>query len=447
MLLLAVTNHVTQNVAAIPLLWLAPLTLYLLTFILAFEGRGLYRPEIFWSIVLVWLAGMAWLLVDSRFQFDLWVQAALFLSGLFVACLFCHGELYRARPAARYLTAFYLTISAGGAIGGLLVAVVAPLVFNAYYELSVGLVVLAVLAAVRFWPLNPIARWASLAMLVAVVACAVYDGTRFQKDVIVSERNFYGVLRVKEYGQPGMSFYLRRLVHGVIMHGEQYMEGERRHKPTTYYLPTSGIGAAIAAANARGPAKVGVIGLGAGTLAAYGRKGDSYRFYDINPRVEAVARSKFYYLSDTEAAAEVVLGDARLSLEREPAQGFDVLAVDAFSSDSIPVHLITREALAVYLRHMKPGGVIAFHVSNRFLNLPPVVGRLAKEHGLHAVLVSDEGKDDDDDHTKTDWVLIARDPKVLQAKEIAAAAPEPPEEKPGWRTWTDDYSNLVQILK
>ena len=446
-LLLAVTNHVTQNVAAIPLLWLAPLTLYLLTFILAFEGRGLYRPEIFWSIVLVWLAGMAWLLVDSRFQFDLWVQAALFLSGLFVACLFCHGELYRARPAARYLTAFYLTISAGGAIGGLLVAVVAPLVFNAYYELSVGLVVLAVLAAVRFWPLNPIARWASLAMLVAVVACAVYDGTRFKKDVIVSERNFYGVLRVKEYGQPGMSFYLRRLVHGVIMHGEQYMEGERRHKPTTYYLPTSGIGAAIAAANARGPAKVGVIGLGAGTLAAYGRKGDSYRFYDINPRVEAVARSKFYYLSDTEAAAEVVLGDARLSLEREPAQGFDVLAVDAFSSDSIPVHLITREALAVYLRHMKPGGVIAFHVSNRFLDLPPVVGRLAKEHGLRAVLVSDEGKDDDDDHTKTDWVLISRDAKVLEAKEIKAVSPQPPEEKPGWRTWTDDYSNLVQILK
>jgi SAM-dependent methyltransferase len=446
-MLLAVTNHVTQNVAAIPLLWLVPLTLYLLTFIIAFEGRGLYRVEYFWVVVLLWLAGMAWMLVDSRFQFDLWIQVGMFLSGLFVACLFCHGELYRARPAARYLTAFYLVISAGGALGGLLVAVVAPLVFNAYYELGLSLVALALLATVRFAAVNRVARWASLAMLLAVAACAAYDGSRFLKDVVVSERNFYGVIRVKEYGEPGMSFYLRRLVHGVIMHGEQYLEGERRRQPTTYYLPTSGIGVAIAAAMARGPVKVGVIGLGTGTLAAYGRNGDDYRFYDINPQVLAVARTQFSYLSDTEARVEVVLGDARLTLEREAPQGFDVLAVDAFSSDSIPVHLITREALGVFLRHMKPGGVIAYHVSNRFLSLPPVVGRLAQELGLHAVLVSDNGKDGDDDHTTTDWVLISRDPAALEAKEIKEANPEVPEERPTWRVWTDDYSNLVQILK
>jgi SAM-dependent methyltransferase len=446
-LLLAVTNHVTQNVAAIPLLWLAPLTLYLLTFILAFEGRNLYRVEVFWSVVLVWLAGMAWLLVDSRFQFDLWMQIGMFLSGLFVGCMFCHGELYRSRPAARHLTAFYLTISAGGALGGLLVAVAAPLAFNAYYELGLALLALATLAAVRFAAVNRIARWASLAMLLAVAACAAYDGSRFLKDVVLSERNFYGVIRVKEYGYPGASFYLRRLVHGVIMHGEQYLEGEKRRQPTTYYLPTSGVGVAIAAAKTRGPVKVGVIGLGTGTLAAYGRKGDTFRFYEINPQVVAIARKQFSYLSDTEAHVEVALGDARLNLEREAPQGFDVLAVDAFSSDSIPVHLITREALAVYLRHMKPGGVVAFHVSNRFLSLPPVVGRLAKEHGVHVTLVSDNGKDGDDDHTTTDWVLVSRDPKSLQAKEILATKPEPPAEQPGWRTWTDDYSNLVQILK
>jgi hypothetical protein len=446
-LLLAVTNHVTQNVAAIPLLWLAPLTLYLLTFILAFEGRGLYRVEILWSLVLAWLAGMAWLLVDTRFQFDLWMQIGMFLSGLFVGCLFCHGELYRARPAARHLTAFYLTVSAGGALGGLLVAVVAPLVFNAYFELGLALVALAVLAAVRFAPVNRLARWASLAVLLAVSACAAYDGSHFLKDVRVSERNFYGVVRVKEYGAPGDSYYLRRLVHGVIMHGEQYMEGERRHEPTTYYLPSSGIGLAIAAAQARGPVKVGVIGLGTGTLAAYGREGDAFRFYDINPKVEEIARRLFFYLSDSKARVDVVLGDARLNLEREPDQGFDVLAVDAFSSDAIPVHLITREALALYQRHMNARGVIAFHVSNRFLDLPPVVGRLAREQGLAVTLVSDEGKDADDDRTKTDWVLIARDPAALQAKPIRDAAPAPPAEHPGWRTWTDDYSNLVQILK
>jgi spermidine synthase len=445
-LLLAVTNHVTQNVAAIPLLWLAPLTLYLLTFIVAFEGR-LYRVEIFWTVVLVWLAGMAWLLADARYQFELWMQLGMFLSGLFVGCMFCHGELYRARPAARYLTAFYLTISAGGAIGGLLVAVVAPLVFNAYYELGLAMIALAVLAAVRFAPVNPVARWGSLVILLGVAACAAYDGARLHKDVLLSERNFYGAIRVKEYGEPGSSYYLRRLVHGVIMHGEQYMEGARRREATTYYMPTSGVGLALAAAQARGPVKVGVIGLGTGTLAAYGRKGDDFRFYEINPQVRRVARELFGYLGDTEARVEVVLGDARLNLEREPPQGFDVLAVDAFSSDSIPVHLITREALALYLRHMKPGGVIAFHVSNRFLDLPPVVGRLAKESGLSVVLVTDNGKDGDDDHTKTDWVLIARDPAALEAEAIEAVSPEPPEDQPDWRTWTDDYSNLVQILK
>jgi len=450
-ILLAVTNHVTQNVAAIPLLWLAPLTLYLLTFILAFEGGmlgfNLYRVEIFWSVVLVWLAGMAWLLVDTRYQFDLAVQAGMFLSGLFVGCMFCHGELYRARPAARHLTAFYLTISAGGAIGGLLVAVVAPLAFHAYYELGLSLVALAVLAAVRFAPLHRVARWSSLAMLLVVAACAAYDGSRFQKDVHVSARNFYGVIRVKEYGAPGDSYHLRRLVHGVIMHGEQDMSEAGRRKPSTYYLPSSGVGAAVAARQAKGAIRVGVIGLGTGTLAAYGRKGDSYRFYEINSQVISIARSEFTYLGDSAARIEVALGDARLNLEREPPQGFDLLAVDAFSSDAIPVHLITTEALGVYLRHMKPDGIVAFHVSNRFLNLVPVVARLAKVHGAHTVLVSDKGKDGDDDHTTTDWVLVSRVRGALEAPQIEAVSPEAPEQKVGWRTWTDDYSNLVQILR
>jgi SAM-dependent methyltransferase len=450
-LLLAVTNHVTQNVAAIPLLWLAPLTLYLLTFILAFEGGVLgfnfYRVEIFWSVVLVWLAGMAWLLVDTRYQFDLYMQIGMFLSGLFVGCMFCHGELYRARPAARHLTAFYLAISAGGAIGGLLVAVVAPLAFNGYYELGLALIALALLAAVRFAPVNGFARWGSLAMLLAVAACATYEGSRFQKDVIVSARNFYGVVRVKEYGAPGESYHLRRLVHGVIMHGEQDMTEVGRRKPSTYYQPSSGVGAAIAARQAKGAIRVGVIGLGTGTLAAYGRKGDAFRFYDINPKVIAIARSDFTYLSDSAAGIELALGDARLTLEREPPQGFDLLAVDAFSSDAIPVHLITKEALGVYLRHVKPDGIVAFHVSNRFLNLVPVVARLAKEHGVRVTLISDRGKDGDDDHTTTDWVLLSRDPKALEAPELKAASPEAAEDQEGWRTWSDDYSNLVQILR
>lgn len=447
-MLLAVTNHLTQNVAAVPMLWLAPLTLYLLTFILAFEGRGAYRPAWMWSFILVALAAMGWLVVDERFHFDLPVQLGIFLSGLFAACMFCHGELYRARPAARHLTAFYLTISAGGALGGILVAIVAPLVFDAYYELGIGLVVVGVLAAVCFRALGRVPQYASLAVLFAVAGGVAYASFTYHKDVRVSSRSFYGVMRVKEYGAPGDENHLRRLVHGAIMHGEQYMTGPWRAFITSYYQETAGIGLAIRAKQAAGAVRVGVIGLGTGTLAAYGRSGDVFRFYDIDPRVVDVARTEFTYLGDSAAKIEVALGDARLALEREPAREFDVLAVDAFSGDAIPVHLITREALRVYLRQVKADGIVAFHVSNRFLNLVPVVARLAKEEGAHAVLVTDDPEEDDQSRrSRTDWVLVSKSRAALDAPKIVEGGAVPAEDRPAWRTWTDDYSNLVQILK
>ncbi len=448
-MLLAVTNHVTQNVAAIPLLWLAPLTLYLLTFILAFEG-GLYRSGIFWGLCLAWLAAMAWLLVDNDYQFDLPIQLGVFLSGLFVTCLFCHGELYRLRPPPRHLTVFYLVVSAGGALGGLLVAVVAPLAFNGYYELGLAMVAVAFLAAVRCASLHQGARLLSLAVLLGVSGAAIYDGLRFTQDVRLATRNFYGVLRVKEYGTPGDTDQLRRLLHGVIMHGEQYLHPDYRRMPTTYYQRNSGIGAALLARRSRpGAMRVGVIGLGTGTLAAYGRKGDSYRFYDINPRVVEVASREFTYLADSEAKIDIELGDARLSLEHEPPQHFDVLAVDAFSSDAIPVHLITREALALYLRQVKSDGIVAFHVSNRFLDLVPVVARLARVNGAHAVAVFQGAGEEEEEESRTqsDWVLVSRDARSLGDPEIVAAGAEPAEDRADLRTWTDDYSNLVQILK
>ena len=196
------------------------------------------------------------------------------------------------------------------------------------------------------------------------------------------------------------------------------------------------------------PLRIGVIGLGTGTLAAYGRKGDLYRFYDIDPRVMDIARNEFTYLADSRAQIELALGDARLTLEREAPQGFDVLAIDAFSSDAIPVHLITREALGVYLKHVRPDGIVAFHVSNRFLDLIPVVARLAKEHGAHAVLVSDDAEDEGDSlRSRSDWVLVSRDPAALKRRAIVEAGAQPAEDRPEWRTWTDDYSNLIQILK
>ena len=444
-LLLAVTNHLTQNVAAVPLLWLAPLTLYLASFILAFEGRGWYRPQMLWVLLLAWLAGMGWLIADDNLRFDLPLQLGVFLPGLFFGCLFCHGELYRLRPPPHRLTAFYLLVAVGGALGGLLVAVVAPLVFSSgYYELGAGLVVLALLAALRFAGLGAAARYSSLAVLLGVTGCAVYDGLRDQEDVRFSTRSFYGVLRVKEYGWPGDESHLRRLVHGTIMHGEQYQHESVREMLTTYYQPASGIGAAILSKQER-PMRVGVIGLGTGTLAAYGRQGDVYRFYDIDPHVIELAQSEFTYLSDSDASVEVALGDARLALEREPPQRFDVLAVDAFAGDAIPVHLITREALGVYLGHVREDGIVAFHVSNRFLDLVPVVARLAREQGAHAVLVRDDAEDGT--RSRSDWVLVSRERHALAHKAIAEVGAVPAEDRPAWRTWTDDYSNLVQILK
>jgi SAM-dependent methyltransferase/MFS family permease len=445
-MLLAVTNHLTQNVASVPLLWLLPLTLYLATFIVAFEGKGWYQPRLLWPLVLIALIAMAWLVVDTEYHYHLALQLGVFLPGLFLACLFCHGELYRSRPAPRYLTTFYLVVSAGGALGGLLVAVVAPLAFSGYFELGAGLAAVALLAVLRFDTLGRIAYAASLLVLLGVAACATYDSLRHQRDVRVAKRSFYGVLRVKEYGIPGEESHLRRLVHGTIMHGEQYMSEAMRHQPTTYYQRTSGIGAAIESKQAH-PVKVGVIGLGTGTIAAYGRPGDLYRFYDIDANVIAMARSEFTFLADSPAKVETALGDARLTLEREAPQGFDILAVDAFSSDAIPVHLITREALATYLRHMKPDGIVAFHVSNRFLSLVPVVARIAKELNVHASLVSDDPDEDDDKRSRSDWVLVSASEKALAAPAIVAAGGEPAEDRPGWRTWTDDYSNLIQILK
>ena len=443
-LLLAVTNHITQNIASIPLLWLAPLTLYLLTFILAFEGRDLYRPRWFWSVCLVWLIGMAWLLVDTDRQFDMELQLAVFLSGLAVACFFCHGELYERRPAAHHLTAFYLTISAGGALGGLFVAVLSPLIFIGYHELGISLAMCALLAVIRSRNLGLVPGIAGLAVLMGVTGATSYEMFRFRNDVNVSARNFYGVLRVKEYGAPGEPGHMRRLMHGVIMHGEQYLEPERRRQLTTYYQTTSGVGMAILSKQEH-PARVGVIGLGAGTLAGYGRAGDVFRFYDINPEVVRIAREQFTYLGDSGAKIEIVLGDARLTMEREAPQAYDVLAVDAFSSDAIPVHLITREALALYLRHVRPDGIVAFHVSNRFLDLGPVVARLAKENGAQATGVYEKGGADDDLRTTSDWILVSRDPAALGHPAIRDA--EDVEDQPRWRTWTDDYSNLVQVLK
>ena len=440
-MLLAVTNVITHDVASVPFLWILPLTLYLVTFILCFEGRGWYKRYIFLGPLLVAVGAMAWALHTEQGLHDMKESIALFSAGLFLCCMFFHGELANLKPAPHYLTSFYLMVSLGGAFGGVLIGFVAPRVFHTYYEFGIGLVVtlaLALYVVRRMRPLVPL-------LVIGCIGFTVFHVYQYMRDLSggarLLTRNFYGTLRVRDVGSGDDA--VRRLTHGMIMHGEQYLASERRDKPTTYYGPTSGVAVALRALGPQ-PKRVAVVGLGTGTLAAHGRPGDIYRFYEINPQVVQVARTQFTYISDSRAHVEIVLGDARLTMEREPPQNYDLIAIDAFSSDSIPVHLMTREAMAVYLKHLKPTGVIAFHVTNRFLNLAPVVKTIGDEHGLQSVLIDDEAEDSN--LAKTDWVLVTRDSRFLAKREIASVT-SAIATIPGLRVWTDDYNNLFRILK
>jgi SAM-dependent methyltransferase len=444
LLLLAVSNHITQNIAAVPLLWIAPLAIYLLTFILCFDGKGWYLRDTFLAMLAAGLCVMAWTLADSKFTHELEIQIGVFCAGLFLACMFCHGELVRLKPAPAYLTRFYLMISLGGALGSALIGIVAPLVLPAYFELAGGLVIAALflLWQVRRQPI--VFGVLAVVAVLTTIGCSIWSVREFYEGTIVSKRNFYGVLRVQEWSRDNIN-HRRSLIHGTIMHGTQYMEPDFRRRPTTYYTGSSGIGLLLDALHPTTKSlKVGVIGLGTGTLAYYGAKGDVYRFYDINPEVIRIAQREFTYLQDSDATIELALGDARLSLEREPSQQFDVLVIDAFSSDAIPVHLITTEAIDVYLKHMKPGGVIAFHVTNRYLNLVPVVAGLAAAHKLYLVHIADNG--DTSLASRSDWLLLSDRRESLAYPALTDAATEV-EVRKDWRLWTDDYNNLVQVLK
>ncbi|HWQ53272.1 MAG TPA: fused MFS/spermidine synthase [Bryobacteraceae bacterium] len=453
-LLLAITNHLSQNVAAIPFLWVLPLSLYLLSFILCFERSAWYHRGLFLRLLIVALGGMAYVLSEDFENASIKMLIPLLTAGLFVCSMVCHGELARLKPHPRFLTSYYVMISVGGALGGVLVGLMAPRLFQGYYELPAGLggCALLVLLVLRRDPETSLSKgWKSPAGAVSAVLAAGFviylavQTSQNDRDYNLKLRNFYGGLRITGEGGPSDPDAVRKLLHGTINHGTQFISRERRNWPTTYYGPESGVGLAIRERQEMGPMRVGVIGLGTGTLAAYGRAGDYYRFYEINPLVIELARTWFTYLGDSKAHVECALGDARLSLEREPQQAFDVLAVDAFSGDSIPVHLLTREAFALYRRHLAPGGVLAVHVSNKYLDLTPVVRMQADALGEPSMLLDTE----DNDATGTfgaTWVLISARQEFFAKPAIKAVAEEA-EPKKGLRLWTDDYSNLFQILK
>jgi hypothetical protein len=453
-LLLSVTNHLSQNVAAIPFLWVLPLSLYLLTFILCFEGSGWYQRNPYLQLFAVAVGSMAYALSEDFQNAGIKVLIPLFACGLFICCMVCHGELVRQKPHPRHLTAFYLMISLGGALGGVFVGLVAPRVFKGLYELPIGLVAsaAAVLAALCQDPETDFSKgWKQPVTLVSILltlGLAVYLGIEIHKSnqgVRVRVRNFYGALKVTDSGGTPDEAAIRKLTHGTIDHGEQFLDWARRDHPTTYYGPNSGVGLAIRTCQARGPLRMGVIGLGTGTLAAYGRPGDYIRFYEINPLVQWLANREFTFLKGSKAKVEVALGDARLSLERERNDDYDVLVVDAFSSDSIPIHLLTREAFAVYFRQLRSNGVLAVHVSNKYLNLQPVARQLGESLGKSAKVVDTEDEDFNDIFGAT-WVLVTGSPDLFDQPLLKSAA-APIRFSKSLRLWTDDYSNLFQILK
>jgi hypothetical protein len=442
-LLITITNHITQNIAAVPFLWVLPLSLYLITFILAFDHPRWYVRPVFMALLAIVVPMMGYM-VDSH---GLGISVVLYAAGLFIGCMFLHGELALTKPTPKHLTAFYLMMSVGGALGSLLIGVVAPLTLSGYYELGLVLIAIASLAIVRVWPMHLIVRLAAIGVAITTVVVVAQAMWRYSVDVRVMTRNFYGVIRTRDYDKPAP---YRTMYHGGIKHGGQLLGDENRRAASSYFGPTSGYGRLFASLPDDGPRTIGVIGLGAGALAVYGRERDTMVFYELDPQVVDVAWTEFTFLSDMPGTVEVVVGDGRLALEREQPRGYDVLAIDAFSGDSIPMHLITREAMAAYVKHLEPDGAIVFQATNRYIDILPVVERLAAEHGMTAVWVEDIPEVDENGPTywlaTTDQIIVTRNEALLEAKPIKSGAQAIPAQ-PDFPVFTDDYTNLFRILK
>jgi hypothetical protein len=504
-LLLAMTNQICQDVAVVPFLWILPLSLYLLTFIIAFDhDRWYFRPVWMtlafllvggyfkWTVPgnpdatpaiaekVTQFGGVVYLLLHELSTGDLpmvW-QVVIYASAMFVCCMVCHGEMVRRKPAPKYLTGFYLSVALGGVIGGLFVSVLAPRFFSGFFELHLALAVTALLALSSLlnqafesrWP-----KWSTWPVFVvwlagsATLAWFLSEHIKeHNQGVLAHKRGFYGVLRVTENTDGDGNPY-RSLYHGRIIHGAQYLDDSRRLSPTTYYSDLSGPGLALRYHHKRRapsssvtitvvgeppgdpetgkPVHIGVIGLGVGTMAAHAKKGDRVRFYEINPQVEEMAREHFTFLGDGAGEATVVIGDARISLEQEIARGesqqFDLLVVDAFSGDSIPIHLLTREAFQLYEKHLAPGGVLAVHITNRYLELSDVARVLAREIKRDAVLVA--VPTEDNLNYVSDWVLVTDNRSLIGHLNEGSLITEW-ETNPKEILWTDDYSNLLQVF-
>jgi hypothetical protein len=448
-LLLAVTSHLTQNIAPIPLLWIAPLSLYLLSFILSFESDRIYNPAIFLPLLLAALYFLTKGATSLQHNADITTLIPALCGSLFVCCMVCHGELARRRPHPRYLTQFYLMVSIGGAIGGLFVALAAPHLFNSYIELPVGMVLCAALVTYILWIDMPL-PWLRVATVVVTLAFAGYlirNELTESRAYTLSARNFYGVLRIRDDPKWKSIPAQRLMIHGTINHGSQLKIPGGDRIPTSYFGTGSGINRALTVLGETGPVRIGVVGLGAGVTATLARKGDTLHYYEINPLVVDLARSNFGFWNACPAQKRLYLGDGRLLLESMPDEHLDFLAVDAFSSDAVPMHLLTAEAWRTLVRHLNPGGILAFNITNRYLDLSPVVAEAAAANGFTGIVVDDAGEEQDY-YSPSSWILLSRAPAIFEHPNFHDKfAVTQLKRKPGFRGWTDDYSNIVQILQ
>ena len=452
-LLVSITNHMSQNVAPIPLLWVVPLAIYLLTFILAFESDKIYQRWIFVPWVAPALGWMAYSLYAGEGNFHIKYSIPIFCAGLFICCMLCHGELAIRKPAPQHLTLFYLMVSVGGALGGIFVAIIAPRVFNSYLELPVGLVACGILSVIVLFDLE-IPRLGPWPVRFALaIGVGLLAGYLMRKEVADRQgyhlfaRNFYGELRIRD-DDPTQEYALRNLLHGTINHGSQRLNPEHRYEVNSYYAPNSGIGRTMQAKQSLGPIRYGVVGMGAGVMTGYCRAGDYVRVYEINPLVKSLSeRGEFTFFSHCAGDKELLMGDARLTMETQTPPNYDVLVIDAFSSDAIPVHLLTKEVMQLYFKLLKPDGVLAVHISNRYLNLAPVCERGAEFVGKKATVVSDDASENTFANSTT-WVLITSpDNNVFQNPSFEGANMYPATAAATFRGWTDDYSSILPILE
>ena len=463
-LLLAMTNLICQDVAVVPFLWILPLALYLISYIIAFDKDAWYDRRVWVSLLVVSLPPLLYLMFNqyANVSISLAFQLVIYCAVLFVSCMVCHGELARRRSAVPQLTTFYLYVALGGALGGIFVNLVAPMVFIDFWELHIAIAATFVLLGVcvvldrnAFKKAAPRAFFNTVwSLTTSALIVALFIQSRGDRDdAINSSRSFFGVMVVDET-EAGTVFHERALYHGRVRHGRQLYAMGREVRPTTYFGPHSGVGHAILqhprrrapdAAN-RG-LKMGIVGLGVGTLAAYGADQDTIQFYEIDPQVDLIARQHFSYLSNSSARVETTFGDARMSMEREFAeQGsnqFDILVIDAFSGDSIPMHLLTQEAFDLYAKHMRSDGILAVHITNQYVDLTDVIRNAASVIGMHAVLFSEYPENWY--LSSNDWVLMGNN-TLLHSSDTRDRQADWPSDIPRPIRWTDDFSNLFDVL-